>query len=102
MHTKFTGACLCGAILYSSDTDPVFTGKCHCKDCQRATGSAYTPAMFFPEATVSITGSPSWYGSTADSGNTVERGFLPDLWFPAVQQTACSAGYVGAQGRHAG
>ena len=35
------GGCLCGALRYETLADPVRVTICHCKFCQRATGSAY-------------------------------------------------------------
>lgn len=95
MNAKYTGGCLCGAIRYSSDVDPVFTGNCHCKDCQRATGSAFTPAMFFSEPAVHITGSPAWYRSTADSGNTIDRGFCPTCGSQLFSKLQAMPGFFG-------
>ena len=42
MPTPFaTGGCLCGAVRYSLANAPVGTGQCHCKDCQRASGTGH-------------------------------------------------------------
>ena len=35
---KIEGGCLCGQLRYSTDADPIFTGACHCKNCQKLTG----------------------------------------------------------------
>ncbi|MBV8648679.1 GFA family protein [Paludibacterium sp.] len=77
MRSKYAGQCLCGGIHYSVDVDPVFAGNCHCKDCQRTSGSAFVPAMVFPEKDVVISGEAKYFASTADSGNTHSRGFCP-------------------------
>src|SRR4029078_4982909 len=37
-----TGGCLCGAVRYSVRGDPVHVGRCHCTDCRKETGSAFT------------------------------------------------------------
>ncbi|WP_348550676.1 GFA family protein [Acidithiobacillus sp.] len=75
MNAKYSGGCLCGGISYSVDIEPVFTGNCHCKDCQRSSGSAFIPAMIFPEKDVVISGEARWFESQADSGNINKRGF---------------------------
>src|SRR5207237_10367357 len=41
----FTGGCSCGAIRYESTAEPIMMFKCHCRDCQQATGGAFVPGM---------------------------------------------------------
>ena len=44
------GGCACGAVRYRFDGDPLFVHACHCKDCQRLTGSAFAITMLIEEA----------------------------------------------------
>ena len=37
-----TGSCLCGQVRYSLDGEPFLTGVCHCADCRKESGSAFT------------------------------------------------------------
>ncbi|HVU00147.1 MAG TPA: GFA family protein [Polyangiaceae bacterium] len=39
--TKAEGGCACGAVRYRLESAPMFVHCCHCKDCQRQTGSAF-------------------------------------------------------------
>ncbi|NHQ85904.1 GFA family protein [Iodobacter sp. HSC-16F04] len=78
MNSKYAGQCLCGEIHYSADVEPLFAGNCHCKDCQRSSGSAYIPAMLFPEKNVFVSGEAKYFESMADSGGTHKRGFCPN------------------------
>jgi len=39
---KIEGGCLCGKVRYSADVEPTFVGVCHCKNCQKGTGSAFS------------------------------------------------------------
>jgi len=41
MFTPFSGGCACGAIRYECAAEPLYMVNCECRDCQRATGSAY-------------------------------------------------------------
>ena len=41
MTETFAGACGCGAVRYRMTTPPLFVHCCHCRDCQRQTGSAF-------------------------------------------------------------
>jgi len=35
------GRCACGAVRYRLASSPMFAHCCHCRDCQRQTGSAF-------------------------------------------------------------
>ncbi len=35
------GGCLCRALRYKLTADPLIVHACHCRDCQRVTGSAF-------------------------------------------------------------
>ena len=78
MSAKYSGQCLCGDIQYSVASEPVFAGNCHCKDCQRASGSAFVPAMVFRESNVVVSGEATYFESLASSGNVHKRGFCPN------------------------
>jgi len=39
---EMTGGCLCGQVRYSANADPAFIGVCHCKNCQKQTGTAFS------------------------------------------------------------
>ncbi len=72
-----TGRCLCGAVSYTISGDPVRMGQCHCKDCQRRSGTGHMSNAFFKAGDVQIEGEAKGYPVTADSGNTVNWHFCP-------------------------
>jgi hypothetical protein len=37
-----TGGCLCGAVRYRVHGEPTHVGRCHCADCRKESGSAFT------------------------------------------------------------
>jgi hypothetical protein len=78
MAIKFTGGCLCGAVRYECSAAPIAMGNCHCRDCQRATGTAYASGLLVPQSAVTITGEVKYYEVIGDSGNIVGRGFCPN------------------------
>ncbi len=41
MEQEYVGRCGCGKLTYKMATDPMFVHCCHCKECQKQTGSAY-------------------------------------------------------------
>src|SRR5262249_35144416 len=58
MARKLSGGCACGAIHYECNVDPVIMLNCHCRDCQRASGSAYAAVVAVPKAAVQMRGAP--------------------------------------------
>ncbi|WP_414040940.1 GFA family protein [Acidithiobacillus sp. M4-SHS-6] len=95
MNAKYSGQCLCGEIRYSVEIEPVFTGNCHCKDCQRSSGSAFIPAMIFPEKEVVVSGEVKYFTSQADSGNMHKRGFCPNCGSQLFAQFSHMPGMLG-------
>lgn len=72
-----TGQCLCGEIRYQIENPPAVTGVCHCKNCQRQAGSAFSTLAGVPKTEFTLTaGKPRLYEDSATtSGNTVQRFF---------------------------
>ena len=57
MNDELTGGCLCGAVRYT--LKPGFRMKpyaCHCTDCQKRTGSAFSSHMLVMESDLELTG----------------------------------------------
>lgn len=75
--SEFKGCCLCGAVRYECSAEPVWSGNCHCRDCQRISGGGYVSTLFVPEDTVTITGEVKYFDKNGDSGHRVTRGFCP-------------------------
>jgi hypothetical protein len=74
---SMTGHCLCGDISYEIENPPALTGVCHCKNCQRQAGSAFSTLAGVPKNEFTFTaGTPALYtDSDTDSGSSVERYF---------------------------
>jgi hypothetical protein len=78
MKTPFTGSCMCGAVRYECTAEPIAMVNCHCRDCQRATGTAFAAAMLVPANAVEIVGNVNYYDVICDSGKIIGRGFCPN------------------------
>ena len=72
-----TGGCLCGAVRYEARGAPLWSGFCHCRDCQRITGTGHSCYRGFPREAVTVQGETRGYGVTADSGHVSVRRFCP-------------------------
>ncbi|MEV6607130.1 GFA family protein [Kutzneria sp. NPDC051319] len=78
-----TGHCLCGAISYSYDAEPVIEVLCHCDDCQRHTGSAFSENVLVPQDSVRINGIPKVHNTVgAENGQVRDRMFCGDCGTP--------------------
>jgi hypothetical protein len=87
MPTRFSGGCACGAIRYDCTADPLFAVNCHCRDCQRETGGAFTPVLGVSKAHFTLTqGEPRFFGVTADSGYPTRRAFCGACGSPLFGQ----------------
>lgn len=74
---KASGGCLCGAVRYEIDGEPLFMGVCHCRDCQKATGAGHAPGMSFRRKQVRITGETRTFAVPGSSGQPMPRHFCP-------------------------
>ena len=88
MEKEFTGGCACGAIRYKCSVDSPQSFNCHCRDCQRASGSAYSSFIIVPPAALKLTKQPKFYAVKSDSGHTVSRGFCPECGSPIFGKIA--------------
>lgn len=77
-----TGKCLCGAISYELNSDPLMCVACHCKNCQRQAGSALSVIIGVTVDSIAIQGEVKTYDDTGDSGAAVYRQFCPDCGSP--------------------
>ena len=85
MKIPFAGGCACGAVRYECAAEPIMALNCHCRDCQRASGTAYASGIFVPSSALRFaSGEPRYHVSTADSGNIASRGFCADCGSPVV------------------
>jgi hypothetical protein len=71
-----TGGCLCGAVRYEISAPLPKVVVCHCRDCQKASGSAAAFNARVPtEALKLAKGSYQTYAVTAESGEQLTRMF---------------------------
>jgi hypothetical protein len=91
---KITGGCLCGAVRYTAEADPTRAGVCHCRDCQRFTGSAFGVVVMAPKETVTFSGSLKTFSSIGGSGKPILRHFCPECGSSIAEEPGTRPGMV--------
>lgn len=81
------GGCLCGAIRYTVPSEPAGVVVCHCADCQRQAGTAFSLIAIYPQPAVSIEGHCAVFETIGASGNPVARHFCGACGSPIFSET---------------
>jgi hypothetical protein len=69
MPDPLEGGCACGQTRYKILSPPLFVHCCHCKDCQRQTGSAFVlNALIETNRVERLSGETVLFGMPTDSG----------------------------------
>ena len=80
-----TGSCLCGNIKYKFDQSKALSAHhCHCKDCQKSTGSGKATILIVPEDDLTISGNLKFYSVTGSQGSHINRGFCENCGSPVM------------------
>jgi hypothetical protein len=91
---KIEGGCLCGNVRYSASGDPVFVGVCHCRDCQKFTGSAFAALVLVPKEALTLEGKLKTFSSIGGSGNPILRHFCPECGSSVAEEPGARPGVV--------
>ncbi len=70
-------ACACGQLQVACSGEPRKVSLCHCRACQRRTGSAFGIAAFYPREAVRPQGETARFTRPSDSGFEVTHHFCP-------------------------
>lgn len=91
-HTM--GSCLCGSITYQIDGEPAFVAACHCLDCQKQTGTSFSPVAVIKESQLSTQGNTAVYTTIGNSGQKVHGHFYRDCGSPIYSQLEAQPGML--------
>lgn len=64
MADRMSGGCACGKVRFEAEVDSDDAYLCHCRMCQRATGSVSIAFKNLPHARVRWLSAPDWYESS--------------------------------------
>jgi hypothetical protein len=79
---KIDGRCHCGFITFEAEADPENVAVCHCTDCQSLSGSAFRTVIRVGDTFRLLSGEPTVYVKTAESGNKRAQAFCPRCGSP--------------------
>ncbi len=85
---KMSGGCLCGQVRYSATAEPALVAVCHCKNCQKQTGTTFSLVVGIPKSALSLHGNIKTFNDKGDSGQPVLRNFCPDCGSPIMSDVA--------------
>ena len=87
--TQRLAHCACGALQASCQGEPARVSMCHCDDCQRRTGSAFSVAVFYAREAVTSQGAFKSWSRPSLAGPPVTFHFCPDcgssVWWEAAR-----------------
>jgi hypothetical protein len=92
---KLDGHCLCGSVSYSCEAEPLFAAICHCKNCQRQTGTSFSLVVGVPDEALKIEGDTlGTIGTRGDEhpDRDSHRSFCTACGSPIVTRTESLAG----------
>ena len=70
MGSRREGGCACGAVRYALTSEPLVVHCCHCRNCQRQTGSAFVINLLIEADRVELLGAePQPVDAPRDDGS---------------------------------
>jgi hypothetical protein len=76
--TTRSASCRCGQLKATATGEPVRVSVCHCLDCKKRTGSAFSVQARWLAEHIAIAGESKSWMHHADSGNRITHHFCPD------------------------
>ena len=103
------GGCNCGAVRYEISGKPLAVAACHCTNCRRQSGSAFSVNLVIRASAMSVQGELAAYQDRGeDSGAPLAREFCAACGSPirsvpsaSPKMIAVKAGTLDAPGEHA-
>jgi len=91
---EIKGGCLCGAVRYTAEADPTSATVCHCRDCQKFTGSVFAALVRVPKEALTIEGTFKTFSSIGGSGNPILRHFCPECGSSIAEEPGTRPGII--------
>ena len=91
---EIQGGCYCGAVRYKATGDALFSGQCHCRECQYISGGHPNVVMGMPEAGFAYTKGAAKGFQRKDLAAPVTREFCPECGTHILTRTKGLPGAV--------
>jgi hypothetical protein len=89
--SEIQGGCNCGAVRYRLADDPITVAVCHCANCRRQSGSAFSVNVIVAGDAMSLSGDLATYEDhDTESGQPVLRQFCAACGSPIRSLSAAS------------
>jgi len=89
-----SGKCLCGDVTYTLEGEAMFSTVCHCKNCQKQSGSAFSINLICRQDQIKVSGSLSSYEDRSDAGNQIFRKFCGRCGSPILSELTAYPGII--------
>lgn len=90
-ETVIEGGCNCGAVRYRLTGEPLAVAVCHCANCRRQSGSAFSVNVVVRADAMALSGDlTSWEDRDTESGAPVLREFCATCGSPIRSLSAAS------------
>ena len=93
-HSRREGSCLCRAVTFVTEGEPVIVAHCYCRDCQHVTGAGHSTGAMFASANVRLSGSLGEFDLESDAGSVVTRAFCRTCGSPVVGRNTGMPGFL--------
>lgn len=84
---EITGGCLCKAVRYRINAEPIVTRVCWCRLCQYLGAGSGTVNTCFARNAIVVSGELRDYSCVADSGSVVHRRFCAVCGTPVFSES---------------
>ncbi len=91
---EILGGCYCGAVRYKATGEPLFSGQCHCRECQYISGGHPNVVMGMPDSGFAYTKGSAKGFQRKDLAAPVTREFCPDCGTHLLTKTSGLPGAV--------
>ena len=89
----YAGGCTCGAVRYRMTSAPLFVHCCHCRWCQRETGSAFAiNALIEADRVETLQGEAQLVDTPSESGKGQKIFRCPRCWVALWSNYATAVG----------